>query len=132
MFLFRYFLYLIPLFITYTIGVLLSDLGIYELWYAVSPVMHSIGGFVTAWTVWMFAKPHISKKKLKHIPKFLIGALLVASTLIVGIGWEWHELILDLLYHQENILGVSDTLIDLTMDGLGAVVYSFSLLILDK
>lgn len=125
-------LVLVPMAITYMIGVGLDDLGAYSAWYGTSPVMHSIGGFVTAWTVWAYTKLHVKKTVLKKVPQFARIGYLVGATLIVGVLWEWHEYTLDVLYMAGHIPSIGDLLLDLTMDAFGAVVYSVALFRIDK
>lgn len=128
----KYILVLIPMLITYLVGIWLTEVGAYEAWYTVSPIMHGIGGFVTAWTAWMIWNLHVPKKELQKFPRYVFIMILVGVVLFVGISWEWYEYILDVLYDTSHILGVGDTLLDLTMDTVGALVYSLFVLRVDK
>ena len=129
---FRYLLALLPMIITYIIGISLTYIDAYEAWYGVSPIMHSIGGFVTAWTAWMIWNMHVSKDELGKLPWYVVVFVLSGIVLMIGVLWEWHELALDLIYGTSHILGIGDTLIDLTMDTFGAFVYSIFLARVDK
>lgn len=120
----RLLLLFIPMFVVYLLGVVLDHFEIYELWYGVSPIMHALGGFVTAWTVWQFIRI-LARKSVKNLPEWAIHLLLLGVVLTIGIAWEWYEFGLEVWFGADIILGIGDTLIDLTMDGVGALVYSF-------
>lgn len=127
----KWILLLIPMAGTYALGVGLDIVGAYEVWYPTSPIMHALGGFVTAWTVWHALKLALPTRALPKHP--LIRTLCVlGGVLLIGVLWEWYELILDILYDTGHIPGVGDTLIDLLMDSVGALVYSFATRTVDK
>lgn len=124
-------LLLIPMLLTYLLGIGLDQFGIYELWYGVSPIMHAIGGFVTAWTVWQFVRI-FARKGVRKLPVWTVHLMLLGAVLTIGIAWEWYEFLLEIWFGADHILGIGDTLIDLTMDGVGALVYSFTRQRVDK
>lgn len=113
-----------PMLLTYILGNALDWVGAYDAWYGVSPIMHALGGFVTAWTIWQLVRI-FAYKSSKKLPAWSIHLLLLGGVLVVGIVWEWYEFVLELVFDADHILGIGDTLIDLTMDGVGALVYSF-------
>jgi hypothetical protein len=119
-----------PMLVVYVLGVVFARAGIFDLWYGVSPIMHALGGFVTAWTMWML----IWYKRVGQLqyPRYVRVSTTIGVVLIIGIVWEWHELVLELWTGTNHILGVTDTLLDLTMDGVGALVYSYYFTDIDK
>jgi hypothetical protein len=124
----RYILAFVPMGVTYVLGVVLDQFNVYDMWYPTSPIMHALGGFVTALTLWILIRLSISEQRLMQAPPILVQCTLIGGVVLVGIAWEWYEFILDILYHSGHILGVGDTLIDLTMDACGAFVYSSMLI----
>jgi len=85
-------------------------------------LMHGLGGIV----VGLFMAALLVKVKpvlKKHLGLFIF--LILAGTVLVGLLWESLELFLDLYMkttiHQPS---VSDTILDLIMDGAGALVAS--------
>jgi len=83
-------------------------------------LMHGLGGvvvgfFITALTIRFKAmiKEHLG----------LLVFIVLAGTIFVGLLWESFELVID-LYMKTNIHqpSVSDTILDLIMDGVGALV----------
>lgn len=128
----RLFLAGIPMIVTYIIGVSLTGINAYELWYPTSPIMHTLGGFVTAWTIWTIIRLCIAKKHIVRAHTLFIQLAVIGGVLMVGVAWEWYEYILDVAFDTNHILGVGDTLIDLTMDTFGAIIYSIAILRVDK
>lgn len=122
----------LPMLCTYLLSSLFVHVGVYDLWYGVSPIMHAFGGFITAWTLYMLMRLHSSRLSLVVIPVWARSAVLLSGVLMIGVVWEWYELILELRTGVNHILGVGDTLLDLTMDGVGALVYSLCVAYIDK
>jgi hypothetical protein len=81
--------------------------------------MHFIGGL---WTALFALSMYYRLPLARHDwSPWFIGALGVASTMIVGLGWELFE------FNLDTIVGFSDrnhgdTLADLVMDLLGAII----------
>ncbi len=122
----------LPMLVVYVLGVLLARYGVFSLWYGVSPLMHALGGFVTAWTMWMIIRYAGEWPRVSAYPRYMRVCATLGGVLVIGIVWEWHELALELWTGTNHILGVTDTLMDLTMDGVGAVVYSYFFTHIDK
>lgn len=122
----------VPMLVVYLLGVLLAKHGVFELWYGVSPIMHALGGFVTAWTLWMLIRLNGQWQLAAAYPRYIRVCASLGVVLSIGIVWEWHELVLELWTGTNHILGVTDTLIDLTMDGIGVLVYSYFFTHIDK
>ena len=83
-------------------------------WYDI--MMHFLGGVVIGgMAVWM----HL--RFVRSAPLRSIVLTVLASILLIGIGWEMFEYIIDPTYAQQaNIVG--DTILDLIMDTIGALV----------
>ena len=86
-------------------------------------VMHGLGGLVVGFfmaAVLVKVKPVLKE----HLG--LLVFLILAGTIFIGFLWESLELVLDLYMkttiHQPS---VSDTILDLVMDGVGGLVAAF-------
>lgn len=83
-------------------------------------LMHGLGGVVVGF---FLAALLIRFKSILKEHIGLLIFLVIAGTIFVGLLWESLELVLD-LYMKEAIHqpSVSDTIIDLIMDGVGALI----------
>ncbi len=80
--------------------------------------LHAFGGFVVAqfFAVWL-------RHTLSAIPPFAAAVFILGAALLVGMGWEWFEWIMDHFVLQRSAAmqaTVDDTLLDLFMDTVGA------------
>lgn len=123
---------LIPMLLVYLLSQVFVRYDIFQLWYGVSPLMHALGGFVTAWTVWMLLRYTKIIKKPSKLPRFVRICVTIGIVLLIGILWEWYEFVLEVMTGANHILGVADTLVDLSMDTVGAIVYSYFFTDIDK
>src|SRR3989338_7627615 len=85
-----------------------------ELWFSMS--MHTLGGFVTAWSAANVYGLVKEKYRLSIKPFFLFVFFLIGTTAIVGILWEVYEFISDVIAPFAVRLTLADTLLDLLMD----------------
>lgn len=93
-----------------------------------SAAMHTLGGIVTAFTIHQLFTIFSKKYSISIKPKFVYILFLVAMTVWVGVLWEIYEYIQDVLLSTVTQLGIADALLDLTMDTVGALLYSYFLL----
>ena len=96
-------------------------LGFYELSSMYDKFMHVIGSTAIAVIVYAALKAYCSQRSLT-LPWTLRAAMVFSVTLSAGVFWEFFEFSVDrtgLFYAQR---GLTDTMIDLVADGLGAVI----------
>lgn len=116
-------------FILYLILVL-HFIGLLFRWYWLIPnydtVLHFLGGFWVAMMIKYlmekyFKKSFFNNNFLKHI------LLIIGLTMVIGLGWEGYEFLADKFIFHKNITQESraDTMIDLSADFFGALVYVF-------
>jgi len=96
--------------------------------------MHFWGGGAVAMGMiwWTFYSAKVSAST-KNLPKFYITIIILGFTALVGIFWEFYELIVDKFITKNNYIsllqqgGLLDTLKDLFVDLLGgaAAVWRF-------
>ena len=92
-------------------------------------IMHFLGGGAAAigmiW--WTFYSAKVSASA-KNLPKFYAAIIILGFTALVGVFWEFYELIIDRLITKNNYIsllqqgGLLDTLKDLFVDLLGGAV----------
>lgn len=87
----------------------------------VDPVMHFLGGAAVAFTV-------VTACRLEIVPLGSPSGLAVAlialgMTGVVGLCWELAELFSDIYVGTHKQFSAANTLRDLTLDSLGAIVY---------
>jgi uncharacterized membrane protein YjdF len=81
--------------------------------------MHLATGFAVTWAVTGQLLGHVLVDDPRH--RWLVAALAVCIGLALGVLWEWAEWAIDALSGRSDLLkGLSDTLSDLLMDGIGA------------
>ena len=91
-------------------------------------IMHFWGGAVVAMGMiwWTFYSAKISASA-KNLPKFYTAIIILGFTALVGVFWEFYELIVDMLITKNNYIslfqqgGLLDTLKDLFLDLLGGL-----------
>ncbi|HYU64692.1 MAG TPA: hypothetical protein VEK36_00275 [Candidatus Paceibacterota bacterium] len=104
-------------------------------WYAhvhnLDKVMHFLGGFVIAWSIWQ-----LFEWERRQFSGFTIFILVVGGTAIIGIVWEIAEYfsniylgpssspVKQLIYHYFHGGDLTDTLGDLFSDLIGAVAFA--------
>lgn len=108
--------YLISLYFTYVYPA-------FKLFVWTSPLMHTLGGLVTAFTIHELLTIYGKTLKVRIEPVGLYMVFLVALTVCVGVGWEIYEYLHDLLFVSSWQPGVGDTLLDLVMDTFGAILF---------
>lgn len=97
---------------------------VYVLWPNFDILMHPLGGFVAAWSGWLWWK---AMKKIGAIvkPEWLIFFALVGWAAVAGILWEMYEFTHDVVYPLAVRFqpSVRDVMADLMLDLLGAAVF---------
>lgn len=87
-------------------------------------VLHTLGGFLTAWTGLLLYR--VLKEYHPHAmitPRLFFSAMLVWFTTFVGVAWEWYEFFSDRYLHTSSQLSIADTLKDIFLDIIGAGVF---------
>ncbi len=91
----------------------------------VANVFHTLGGayaFFFTRAVFQYAT-HNSKLE---IPRWLEVSIFVAGALVLGVFWEWYELIIDryevFVLHLPSIMTYADNIGDLAFDALGGLI----------
>ncbi|MFB6226339.1 MAG: hypothetical protein ABEJ02_03225 [Candidatus Paceibacteria bacterium] len=121
-------LYLFPSVSVYVLNLFLTKYGYYQLdW--LSSTMHLVGGFVLAWSLYLFYSWGRKSGVLSDLKTFELIFMLVGVVAIAGILWEVYEILLDIHLDTNFIPGAKDTIEDLIMDLVGALVFSLYLFI---
>ena len=118
--------FLVFLFIAQIIGIIFS---LYWRFPWLDNIMHFWGGGAVAMGMiwWTFYSAKVSAST-KNLPKFYITIIILGFTALVGIFWEFYELIVDKFITKNNYIsllqqgGLLDTLKDLFVDLLGGAV----------
>lgn len=113
----------LPMLVVFLIAQVAARYGLFGEYRWMSPLFHGIGGFATAWTICLvFA---FGKKMFNwHIsPSYLLFFCVLGMVVFIGVGWEVYELILDRYLGTTHLGDVYDTLEDLSMDVVGAVLF---------
>ncbi|TSC78131.1 MAG: hypothetical protein G01um101433_418 [Parcubacteria group bacterium Gr01-1014_33] len=91
----------------------------------ISNVLHIVGGVYA----FFFTRELVSYARLSHrieIPFWMEIALYVAGAIVLGVLWEWYELIIDryqvLILGQASIMTYADNIGDLMFDTLGGLL----------
>jgi hypothetical protein len=96
-------------------------------------IMHTLGGLAIGALCLAFWDKYIKTLELKKIKwsgaKFLVELILLLGLVgLVGIAWEWHEFLLDLVLnryladHQSSQPDLGDTMADLWFDLVGGTL----------
>lgn len=95
----------------------------FELFIWMSPLMHTLGGLVTAFTLDQFYRRFGEMWKVHVEPLWVYITLLVALVVCVGVTWEIYEYLQDIILGTVTQLGIGDALLDLVMDAIGAALF---------
>lgn len=88
-----------------------------------SPLFHAIGGSLTAW-LWLAVYRAAQGRYMVHIsPKWVLSIMLIWGVICIGVAWEVWELFLDNYTSVTIQYSVTDTLLDLVFDGIGAILF---------
>ncbi len=82
-------------------------------------LLHFLAGFVVGYTTWWFYMG-FQKKEHKLPPSVILG-LMILTTMIVGLFWEYFEYTFDIAYSNFASYTV-DTVHDICMDLIGSIV----------
>lgn len=88
--------------------------------------VHFLGGIWVAMMAAYLLDTYVSKDIFKH-HRYTGMVFVVGVTMIVGFGWEFYELLMDLYFFHRPIIfqaGVIDSLTDMLADFFGAVAYA--------
>jgi hypothetical protein len=95
----------------------------FELFFWMSPLMHTLGGLVTAFTLHQLYLVYGSQYRIRIEPLWVYMTLLVALVVCVGVIWEIYEYLQDIVLGTVTQLGIGDALLDLVMDTVGAALF---------
>lgn len=95
----------------------------FELFIWMSPLMHALGGLVTAFTLDQLYHQFGETWKVRIEPLWVYMTLLVALVVCVGVAWEIYEYLQDIILGTITQLGIGDALLDLVMDAFGAALF---------
>ncbi len=87
----------------------------------VDPAMHFLGG--AAMTFFIFTACSLDMLPLGAPSRLAVSLISLGSTSVVGLCWELGELFSDVYLGSHTQFSVANTLRDLALDTLGAVVY---------
>ena len=122
--------YFLPSFIFLVLTAILHFLALefhlyWDVWWF-DCVVHFCGGICVALaTLWFFYYSEIvEKQKLSNFSMFF---RLIFTTFIIGIIWEFFEFHFGLtfIHHSNFLVGIFDSVSDIIMDLLGAIVVGF-------
>ncbi|MES3005160.1 MAG: hypothetical protein V4690_03580 [Patescibacteria group bacterium] len=109
------------LFLTFLIGVLDLFANKFYFYWSISwfdMLMHFLAGVLVAFFVCLFA--HYFTQKGFNNKETL--SLVIVTSLLVGIFWEWYELHFQITSLSDGFLYYRDTISDLLLDMLGGAV----------
>lgn len=109
-----------PLVVLYLLSLYANSLGLFDRCVWLSPLFHFSGGFLVALV--LFSCYQIFDD-LKIAPGFLLFISVVSITLLVGVFWEFYEFVSDQILQTNHQTTIEDTLSDLFMDIVGALVF---------
>jgi hypothetical protein len=108
---------------TFVVGLLFGDRTWTSWW--IQNVLHFLGGFYA----FFFVRTYFLYTKAKHqieAPPLTEIILFMAGALIMGVFWEWFELLLDryrvFIEMKPSVMTYADNIGDLVTDTLGAIV----------
>lgn len=90
-------------------------------------VLHFVGGFATALTGLLLYRIIRATHHAHIAPRILFAGSIIFFTLSVGVLWEWYEFLHDALFQTLMQPTLSDTMKDLLLDTLGAVLFCLML-----
>lgn len=94
----------------------------YERYWWWDTVLHTSAGFILAYVAFLLLYIKVQQKKIEASPK-LIGLIIFSVALAFGAVWEIFEFGLDALFHGNlQRTGIKDTMGDLIVDAMGALV----------
>lgn len=107
-------------------------LGLYQLMGQYDTIMHLLGGFAMGCLglgIWQEGIEEVRFKGWfqKHLKWWLIPAVVLGFVSLIGILWELHEFILDVLFpavieELNRQPDIPDTMMDFSMDLFGGVI----------
>ena len=104
---------------------LIFAFDIYRIFPNFDIIMHGLGGFVSAWTIYLLYKNFKDKYKIKIEPIWVLWMVVIAGVALIGVGWELAEFAHDKLLplappHQ---MSIADTMEDFVMDLVGVLIF---------
>ncbi len=111
---------LLPMFIVYLVNSILYLFTTIYLRFPIDVVFHILGGVFTARAAWIFV---FSSKKITGVPRWFLFFVLLGAVAIVGILWEVYEFLHDAWWGTTFQPSQGDTMSDLMMDLVGAVMF---------
>jgi hypothetical protein len=95
----------------------------FSLFFWMSPLMHTLGGLVTAFTLHQLYLVYGPQYRVRIEPLWVYMTVLVALVVWVGVVWEIYEYLQDIILGTVTQLGIGDALLDLVMDTFGATLF---------
>lgn len=115
---------LCPMIVTFAMHVILViGMDIYNVFSNFDIFMHITGGIVSAWSVYLLYNIGKEYFKFKISPKILLCIFIVCAVGLIGIGWEVYEHVHDMFSPVIYQMSIGDTIWDLILDLLGALVF---------
>ena len=84
--------------------------------------MHAAGGAAIVWLLLHVHQVVVGEIRDLRWPHWYVASCLIAGALAVGVVWEWYEYLRWITVDPGMDLTLVDTLKDLVMDALGALV----------
>lgn len=108
------------------LAVFLGKVGLaYERFWWWDAALHTSSGFILAFIGFLILYVNIQQKKIQASP-LLIGLIIFSLALATGALWEVYEFGYDIIFHGNAQRGsLHDTMWDLIVDGLGALVMAW-------
>ncbi len=78
--------------------------------------MHFLGGISIALSTFF------ALQKTAPLPRWTTVLLMITMTALIAVGWEWLEFLLDYYFHSHHQISQFDTMKDLFMGILGAIL----------
>ncbi len=119
----KFFIFILIVIIAFLNYIALENFLYWRFWWF-DILMHFLGGFwVSLTALWLFYFSSFVKNYRKNLIDIFIISL--TSVLVVGIGWEVFEFVIETSFSNNY---VADTILDLIMDVVGSLVITFLLL----
>lgn len=119
-----FFVAILPMLTVFLLAMSIVFLGInlpyMKYWF--SPGFHTLGGFVTAWTL-ALGIHLLGPWGFFHLHRYLIFISYISMVALVGVVWEFAEFTLDTVLGWNWQPSLADTMSDLALDLVGGLVF---------
>lgn len=86
-------------------------------------LMHFLGGFAIAWMFTILANCLLVCGFLKEVPRWLLYYAIWGTVALIGVGFEFFELLADRYFGTHMQFSIPETMGDLFMDLAGGLVF---------